>query len=85
MYIGGTPSQRMSSLTVTPRSRIAACSASASGTVKRMPVSVRLAGRRRVRALRAIDVRGSRGATSIQRMVGLMGASSRFSNPSVST
>ena len=39
VYIGGTPSHRMRSLTVIPTPRMAACSASASGTTNRMPVS----------------------------------------------
>ena len=66
-------------------SRMAACSASASGTVNRMPVSVPASGRVVVVALSAIEVAAPGGATSIQRMVGLIGASSRFSKPRVST
>ena len=64
-----------------PRAAIAACSAAASGTVKRMPVSVPAVGAR----LRASDVVGPGGATSIQRNVSLIGASRRFSKPSAST
>jgi hypothetical protein len=48
-----------------------------------MPVSVPTSCASWV-AFSAIDVVAPGGATSIQRLVGLMGASSRFSKPSVS-